>query len=54
MKLVRFGAVGAEKPGVMLADGTLVDASSFGPASALVALRKTIGSAGREAPLSRA
>jgi 2-keto-4-pentenoate hydratase/2-oxohepta-3-ene-1,7-dioic acid hydratase in catechol pathway len=30
MKLIRFGAIGAEKPGIQLADGTLVDASSFG------------------------
>jgi 2-keto-4-pentenoate hydratase/2-oxohepta-3-ene-1,7-dioic acid hydratase in catechol pathway len=30
MKLIRFGAKGAEKPGVALADGTLVDAAGFG------------------------
>jgi 2-keto-4-pentenoate hydratase/2-oxohepta-3-ene-1,7-dioic acid hydratase in catechol pathway len=30
MKLVRFGAKGAEKPGVILADGAIVDASAFG------------------------
>jgi 2,4-diketo-3-deoxy-L-fuconate hydrolase len=30
MKLIRFGARGAEKPGVALPDGTLVDASAFG------------------------
>ncbi|HVU51499.1 MAG TPA: fumarylacetoacetate hydrolase family protein [Polyangia bacterium] len=30
MKLIRFGAAGAERPGVVLADGTLVDASAFG------------------------
>jgi 2,4-didehydro-3-deoxy-L-rhamnonate hydrolase len=30
MKLIRFGAVGAEKPGVVLADGSFIDASGFG------------------------
>ena len=30
MKLIRFGAPGAEKPGLLAADGTRVDASSFG------------------------
>ena len=30
MKLIRFGAVGAEKPGIALPDGTNVDASAFG------------------------
>jgi 2-keto-4-pentenoate hydratase/2-oxohepta-3-ene-1,7-dioic acid hydratase in catechol pathway len=30
MKLIRFGAAGAEKPGLALADGTLVDATAFG------------------------
>lgn len=30
MKLVRFGPVGREKPGVLLRDGTRVDCSSFG------------------------
>lgn len=30
MKLVRFGAKGAEKPGVILADGAMIDASGFG------------------------
>ena len=30
MKLMRFGAPGAEKPGLLLGDGTRVDASSFG------------------------
>jgi 2-keto-4-pentenoate hydratase/2-oxohepta-3-ene-1,7-dioic acid hydratase in catechol pathway len=30
MKLVRFGARGAEKPGVILADGAMIDASGFG------------------------
>jgi 2-keto-4-pentenoate hydratase/2-oxohepta-3-ene-1,7-dioic acid hydratase in catechol pathway len=30
MKLIRFGPDGAEKPGLLLADGTRVDASSFG------------------------
>lgn len=29
MKLARFGATGAERPGVILADGTRVDASGF-------------------------
>jgi len=30
MKLIRMGEVGREKPGVLLADGTRVDASGFG------------------------
>jgi hypothetical protein len=30
MKLIRFGAPGAEKAGLLLDDGTRVDASSFG------------------------
>lgn len=30
MKLIRFGAVGEEKPGVQLNDGTRIDVSSFG------------------------
>lgn len=30
MKLIRFGAVGAEKPGVLLEDGTRLDVSEFG------------------------
>jgi 2,4-didehydro-3-deoxy-L-rhamnonate hydrolase len=30
MKLIRFGEAGKEKPGLQLADGTRVDASSFG------------------------
>jgi 2-keto-4-pentenoate hydratase/2-oxohepta-3-ene-1,7-dioic acid hydratase in catechol pathway len=30
MKLIRFGAPGAEKPGLILGDGTRVDASAFG------------------------
>jgi 2-keto-4-pentenoate hydratase/2-oxohepta-3-ene-1,7-dioic acid hydratase in catechol pathway len=30
MKIFRFGTKGAEKPGVALADGTLIDASGFG------------------------
>ena len=30
MKLIRFGAPGAEKPGLLLGDGARVDASSFG------------------------
>jgi 2-keto-4-pentenoate hydratase/2-oxohepta-3-ene-1,7-dioic acid hydratase in catechol pathway len=30
MKLIRFGTPGAEKPGLILVDGTSVDASSFG------------------------
>jgi 2-keto-4-pentenoate hydratase/2-oxohepta-3-ene-1,7-dioic acid hydratase in catechol pathway len=30
MKLIRFGAPGKERPGVMLADGRRVDASGFG------------------------
>jgi 2-keto-4-pentenoate hydratase/2-oxohepta-3-ene-1,7-dioic acid hydratase in catechol pathway len=29
MKLVRFGAKGAEKPGLLLPDGAMIDASSF-------------------------
>src|SRR5204862_6767764 len=31
MKLIRFGEIGREKPGVLLADGTRLDASGFGP-----------------------
>tara|TARA_B100000809_G_scaffold266843_1_gene332121 strand:+ start:7073 stop:7930 length:858 start_codon:yes stop_codon:yes gene_type:complete len=30
MKLIRFGAVGQEKPGVQLANGTRIDVSAFG------------------------
>jgi 2,4-diketo-3-deoxy-L-fuconate hydrolase len=30
MKLIRFGSPGAERPGVLLADGRRVDASAFG------------------------
>jgi 2,4-didehydro-3-deoxy-L-rhamnonate hydrolase len=30
MKLIRFGAPGAEKPGLLLEDGTRIDASGFG------------------------
>ena len=30
MKLIRFGPPGAEKPGLLLADGTRRDASAFG------------------------
>lgn len=30
MKLIRFGAVGKEKPGVQLANGTKIDVSAFG------------------------
>ena len=30
MKLIRFGAVGEEKPGLILADGKQIDASGFG------------------------
>ena len=30
MRLMRFGAVGKEKPGILLADGTRLDASAFG------------------------
>lgn len=30
MKLIRHGAVGREKPGLLLSDGTRVDSSSFG------------------------
>ncbi|WP_282135132.1 fumarylacetoacetate hydrolase family protein [Seonamhaeicola maritimus] len=30
MKLIRFGAVGEEKPGVQLANGTKIDVSGFG------------------------
>jgi 2,4-didehydro-3-deoxy-L-rhamnonate hydrolase len=30
MKLIRFGEVGQEKPGVLLADGTRLDTSGFG------------------------
>ena len=30
MKLIRFGAINEEKPGVLLADGTKIDISAFG------------------------
>ncbi len=30
MRLIRFGALGSERPGLLLADGTRVDASGFG------------------------
>ncbi len=30
MKLIRFGAIGKEKPGIQLADGTRLDVSTFG------------------------
>lgn len=30
MKLIRFGEVGKEKPGILLPDGTRIDASGFG------------------------
>ena len=30
MKLIRFGAIGNEKPGVQLNNGTRIDVSSFG------------------------
>jgi len=30
MKLIRFGAVGQEKPGILLEDGTPIDVSGFG------------------------
>ena len=30
MKLIRFGEVGTEKPGVELADGSRIDCSAFG------------------------
>ena len=30
MKLIRFGAIGHEKPGVQLANGTKIDVSGFG------------------------
>src|SRR6266705_426745 len=31
MKLIRFGEIGREKPGILLEDGTRLDASGFGP-----------------------
>ena len=30
MKLIRFGPVGAERPGVQLSDGRRIDVSAFG------------------------
>ena len=30
MKLIRFGEVGKEKPGIILANGTKIDVSDFG------------------------
>jgi len=30
MRLIRFGELGQEKPGVLLKDGSRIDASAFG------------------------
>lgn len=58
MKLVRFGAPGAERPGVMLDDGTRLDASAavadydeaFFAADGLVALRAWLSRHAESAP----
>jgi 2-keto-4-pentenoate hydratase/2-oxohepta-3-ene-1,7-dioic acid hydratase in catechol pathway len=58
MKLIRFGEPGREKPGVILPDGTRVDASGFGSdydeaffgADGLGRLRSWVDQQGRQAP----
>ncbi|MFZ0037691.1 MAG: fumarylacetoacetate hydrolase family protein [Candidatus Acidiferrales bacterium] len=58
MKLIRFGSSGKEKPGLILPDGTRVDASGFGSDydesffenSGLTALRKWFEKHGSAAP----
>jgi 2,4-didehydro-3-deoxy-L-rhamnonate hydrolase len=62
MKLIRFGAPGAEKPGVQLQDGTRIDVSAFGrnydeaffseatPGTGITALRAWLASHAAQAP----
>jgi 2,4-diketo-3-deoxy-L-fuconate hydrolase len=58
MKLIRFGDPGKEKPGLLLPDGTRVDASGFGSdytesffeTDGIAALRKWLDSSGSAAP----
>src|SRR5712691_8211915 len=58
MKLIRFGGPGKEKPGVLLNDGTRVDASGFGSDydeaffgnGGLAALRRWLEGSGSAAP----
>jgi 2-keto-4-pentenoate hydratase/2-oxohepta-3-ene-1,7-dioic acid hydratase in catechol pathway len=58
MKLIRFGEPGREKPGVILSDGTRVDASGFGAdydeaffgGDGLARLRAWVDQQGRQAP----
>jgi 2,4-didehydro-3-deoxy-L-rhamnonate hydrolase len=58
MKLIRFGDPGKEKPGLLLPDGTRVDASGFGSnytesffeTYGIAALRKWLDSSGSAAP----
>jgi 2,4-didehydro-3-deoxy-L-rhamnonate hydrolase len=58
MKLIRFGDPGKEKPGLLLPDGTRVDASGFGPDytesffenDGIAALRKWLDANGSTAP----
>jgi 2,4-didehydro-3-deoxy-L-rhamnonate hydrolase len=58
MRLIRFGAAGKEKPGILLADGTRLDASVFGAdydekffaTGGLEALSKWLTSNGGSAP----
>jgi 2,4-didehydro-3-deoxy-L-rhamnonate hydrolase len=58
MKLIRFGDPGKEKPGLLLADGTRVNASGFGSdynesffeKDGLAALRKWFDASGSAAP----
>src|SRR6266536_339084 len=62
MRLIRFGAAGKEKPGILLADGTRLDASVFGAdydekffaTGGLEALSKWLTSNGGSAPKSPA
>jgi 2-keto-4-pentenoate hydratase/2-oxohepta-3-ene-1,7-dioic acid hydratase in catechol pathway len=58
MRLIRYGAAGNEKPGILLADGTRLDASDFGAdydekffaTGGLEALSKWVRSSGASAP----
>jgi 2,4-didehydro-3-deoxy-L-rhamnonate hydrolase len=58
MKLIRFGGPGSEKPGLLLSDGSRVDASGFGTdyneaffkSEGLASLRKWLETSGTAAP----
>ena len=60
MKLIRFGQPGAERPGLLLADGTRIDASGFGGdydeaffgGDGLVRLAEWFANAGPKAPIA--